>query len=117
MTFEVMQERDRVPLRAIVWVTLVVLVVSVVAVWGAARLGGDATRFHAHVDIVSDTPAEREGVVEQSLIDHSQVAARLREHAEARLSSYGWADRAHQRAHVPIDRAIDLYLSSQRGSP
>jgi hypothetical protein len=39
-----------------------------------------------------------------------------RDHAAAleRLKSYGWADAEHQFVHIPIDRAIALYLAGAR---
>jgi hypothetical protein len=39
-----------------------------------------------------------------------------RDHAAAleRLKSYGWADAEHRLVHIPIDRAIALYLAGAR---
>lgn len=47
-----------------------------------------------------------------------QVTPRLdmrdyREREELLLRSYGWSDREAEIAHVPIERAIDLYLSGR----
>ena len=38
-----------------------------------------------------------------------------REQAEQRLSSYGWVDREKDQVHIPIERAMALYLEEQRG--
>ena len=34
---------------------------------------------------------------------------------ERRLHSYGWADRANGRVHIPISRAMELYLARESG--
>jgi hypothetical protein len=41
--------------------------------------------------------------------------ARLRREEDRRLTSYGWANRKEGRAHLPIDRAIDIL--AERGLP
>ena len=38
----------------------------------------------------------------------------LRETQRRQLESYGWADRPRGVIHIPIDRAIDLYLAERR---
>jgi hypothetical protein len=35
---------------------------------------------------------------------------------DLQLRGYGWTDRAHRIVHVPLDVAIDLYLSPRQGA-
>jgi hypothetical protein len=116
VSFEVHQEQDALPARALVKVAVVGLVIVIVAVAVVARMLGGAGR-RAHGETVSNVPVAEEGVVEQSLIDRSDRAAQKRERAERRLASYGWVDRASRVVHIPIDRAIDLYVATDGGAP
>jgi hypothetical protein len=43
--------------------------------------------------------------------------ARLRAAEDKRLHSYGWADAAHTRAQIPIDRAMTLMVGRGLGPP
>jgi hypothetical protein len=116
MSFEVLQERDALPARALAKVAIVGVVVVIAAVIVAARMLG-AAGGKAHGATVSKVPVAEEGVVEQSLIDRSDRAALKRGRAQQRLASYGWVDRASAVAHIPIDRAIDLYVATDGGMP
>ncbi len=44
------------------------------------------------------------------------VAAR-KESSRRRLESFGWTDKAHRLVHIPIDRAIDSLLQSDKEQP
>jgi hypothetical protein len=74
--------------------------------------------------LVSSPPggASEAGIQSQELppLPRLQVRAvqdldKMREAAEERLSSYGWADRKNGLVRIPIDRAMDLILD--RGLP
>jgi hypothetical protein len=104
------QEADVLPARRIV-VTLVAVVIAIalgaaiawgIEVWRSDELGRLPPGL-AH------PPAEVDGVelepfsVRAQGLDDSAAA-------ERRLSTYGWTDRAGRVAHIPIERAMDLYL-------
>ena len=116
MSFRVAQERDALGLYPVIVIALSALAIVVVAVWVAARLLGDAGR-KAHGEPLGTVSPAREGVVEQSPLGVSSPAAAVRQRAESRLSSYGWVDRASGKAHIPIERAIELYVASDGGVP
>jgi hypothetical protein len=59
---------------------------------------------------------ERRGVVPPPPRLQSNGAAELaalRSEEQARLESWGWTDGSHQYAHIPIERAMALYLQQQ----
>ena len=105
-------EPDRVGTKGVVGF-LVALAVMVAAssalVWGVFR-------FLAHDALSEDRPLP--GNVAQALkrlppvprLENRPLVLRtmLNAQEDARLSTYGWVDRATGVVHVPIDRAIDL---------
>ncbi|MBP7148357.1 MAG: hypothetical protein KBD01_12490 [Acidobacteria bacterium] len=50
-------------------------------------------------------------------VDPPAELAELRAAADARLHSYGWADRERGLAHVPIERAMELVAAGVRPAP
>jgi hypothetical protein len=118
--FEVRQEEDTVPGRALVWVGLSAILVAVLAVVvstallgrsGQAKLGGGpAGRVEEHGDVAP--PAI--GLIEQTLIEHEERGLLQRRVEEARLGSYGWVDRGRGVAHIPIERAMALFVAENR---
>jgi hypothetical protein len=55
----------------------------------------------------------RIGRVEQTLIERDESARSLRAHQRQSLESVGWIDRDAGTAHIPIGRAIDLFVSQE----
>ena len=53
--------------------------------------------------------------VEQEPFARGAAADRDRRAAQHRLASYGWVDRDKGLVHIPIERAIDLYLERGGG--
>ena len=98
------QERDHVPLRAILVVAAITLVIFASAVIGAAR----AATPHAVA-----VPAPRDTLERSLVVDTApgldRNAARARD-----LERYRWVDRDSGVAEIPIDRAIDLELEDAR---
>jgi hypothetical protein len=114
--FEVHQEEDVVADRKLAWIGIVVLIVSVVSVGIAAllmgtdqaRLGGrPAERVKAEGYVAPPTL----GLIEQTLIEHEARGTDQRRLEEERLHRYGWVDRPHGVAHIPIDEAMDLVVA------
>ncbi len=113
--FEVRQEEDDVPGPRLAWIGVLVVVVSVVAVVLAALLlgkdqarlgGGPAGRVRTEGSVAPPTI----GIIEQTLIEHEARGVDQRSGEERRLHEYGWVDRPHGVAHIPIDRAMDLVV-------
>jgi hypothetical protein len=110
--FEVHQEEDKVPRRALIGVALVALIISSLAVGvstailgrdGQAALGGGpAERVAKHGNVAPPTI----GLIEQTLIEHEERGLELRRVQEIRLHQYGWVDRGRGIAHVPIEHAM-----------
>jgi hypothetical protein len=110
------QEPDVVPGRAISGVGVGVVIATAIGVLMVLSIGKCRSRHlgrewaptveHRHGDI---NTIERElfSVQAEGLEDHARE--------DARLGTYGWVDRAHHIAHVPIDVAIDLYVARARG--
>jgi hypothetical protein len=111
VSFRVTQERDALPGRPIVTIALAATAIAIVAVGFATSLLENAGRRAPGAKVVRGPMAEQ-GVVEQSLLERSDRGLELRRRAEAQLSSYGWVDESHRTARIPIERAIDLYVSA-----
>jgi hypothetical protein len=114
--FKVHQEEDVVAERRLTGIGVLVVVVTVLSVGVAALLlGKDQTRL-------SGGPAERAktegsvapptlGIIEQTLIEHEKRGVDQRSVEEEHLHRYGWVDRPHGIAHIPIDKAMDLVVA------
>ena len=111
------QEPDTVNTAVIRWTALLVIATTLLAssvAWLMIR-----ARFHAVAP--RGFEAARGGAL-PSLINqietHNFGEAPLpaRSAALERLERYGWVDAEHQRVHVPIERAIGLYLAGVRAS-
>jgi hypothetical protein len=114
--FEVHQEEDVVAERKLIGVGVLVVVVSVLSVGVAALLlgkdqallgGGPAERVKTEGSVAPPTL----GIIEQTLIEHEARGVEQRRIEEERLHQYGWIDRAHGVAHIPIERAMDLFVA------
>jgi hypothetical protein len=114
--FEVRQEEDVVADRRLTQVGVLVLVVSVVSVGVAALLlGKDQTRLAGESAERPKTEASVApptlGIIEQTLIEHEARGTEQRRVEEERLHRYGWVDRDHGVARIPIDKAMDLVVA------
>jgi len=112
------QEPDVLPGRGLTGVGAGVVLAIVIGVLIASGIGRCRSRQLGHewvpmpgppitgdINAIETRPFSVEA---QGLDAHQREATWLR--------SYGWVDRAHQVVHVPVDVAIDLYLSTQQGS-
>lgn len=119
MTFEVRQEEDRIPARRVT----VIGVSSVVLFFGslgvAALLLGVFSSGRA-ADAFGGGPAPKAapstiGTVEQTLATAAQRGIDVKDRDRDALSSWGWVDRDAGVARIPIDRAIDVFVSREAG--
>jgi hypothetical protein len=74
----------------------------------------------------SATPPQDSGQLDSSEVQSSYTAPRLQEtplrdyaefrrEQEAAATTYGWVERSQGTVHIPVERAMDLYL--ERGAP
>lgn len=114
--FEVRQEEDVIAERKLTGIGGLVLVVTVLSVGVAALLlgkdqarlaGGPAERAKTEGSVAPPTL----GIIEQTLIEHEARGVQQRRLEEERLHQYGWVDRARGVAHIPIDKAMDLFVA------
>lgn len=107
------QEPEVISGRSLVGVGIGVVLATTVGVLIAIGIG--AWRSHTlHEDWVprvQQIDGDQNGIETRPFTVEAQG---LEQHAResAWLQSYGWTDRARKLAHVPIDVAIDLYLST-----
>jgi hypothetical protein len=118
--FKVEQEEDRVPGPRLTRIGVAAVVVTVVAIVvstailgrGQALLGGgpaELAKDHGEV------APKAIGMIEQTLLDDPPRGLVKRRAEEQVLGRYGWVDRAHGVAHIPIDRAKDLVIARYGG--
>lgn len=106
-----LQQDDRIASRWIVLVLLGVVAISALSVsWVFVRIPPNLAAREAAPDIDRDAPRVINGV-DWSLFSEAAPGIELREKQQQRLRSYGWVDRDRGIVHIPIDDAIDIYLS------
>ncbi len=113
MSNKVRQMEDAIRSRFIITVGAIALSVFAIGIYWAARIQ------HRETGSLSNDTAPRPklagkreiGMVYQPMYTGALLADENREIDRARLDSYGWSDPSHQHVHIPIDRAIELYLS------
>jgi hypothetical protein len=109
--FQVRQAPDRVPTRKLALIALLAIAVGLACVLISWLLGRSSTKAVFTDGVLVVAPAPRGN------LDRDLALARRGEALVAtqrrRLASYGWVDRSHGIAHIPIDRAI--VLTAERG--
>lgn len=112
------QEEDRLPPRRTLVITGGVIATIVLSSLVAAALlrwtlGGLDVEHGVARARPATTPREISGI-EQTVIDVDRGGLKLLRAQQERLESYGWVDRRAGIAHIPIERAFDLYLEGKR---
>ena len=115
------EEREDVPPRAILGLTLGFVLLVAVGVLLVVLLLKLARREPSASAVPSRAMQQREEVnhLELSLFATAPRESKSRARAIERLGSYGYVDRQRGIVHIPIDRAIDLYVdrhAAPRGS-
>jgi hypothetical protein len=120
---KISQEGDHVPGRTVVTVTVVAIVISAVGIMGAWLLMNTTARDSQPALRGTHAPMARE-MHDMDRWLFAQRRALVGRSAEMlHLSSYGWVDEQDRVIHMPIHRAMELYLARQgeaahtRGSP
>lgn len=109
------QERDTIDTKRIVQIGILIVAVTIVSSVIAYAI--------LRVDLSGRTMSEpRTEVVHQEIAGVDQVeatsgwAVRLQTEQRKHLESYGWVDKEHGVAHVPIEKAMHD-VATQRGEP
>ncbi|MCL2448884.1 MAG: hypothetical protein FWD17_08055 [Polyangiaceae bacterium] len=114
--FTVRQEPDAIGTRRVVAVGAVGLVIAAAAVAAAGALlfAVDGSLRPSAAGPGGPTASRRTlGGVEQTPILDSAAGLDLRNRQRAELEQWGWASRDAGVATIPIDRAIDVFLSRE----
>jgi hypothetical protein len=116
---EVRQEEDLLPGRMITLAALFAVVLTLIlAAWARTLLGSTERELRPSGKFPERSlPAPNEvSAIEQHVFTAAATeGAGQKQAAERRLSSYGWVDRGRGVVHVPIERAIDLYVAEEGG--
>jgi hypothetical protein len=113
---ELYQEDDRVPVVPIAIGTLVTLVISAaLVVWAVSATFGFEAEFRPSRAFPETWIGLRRTVarVREDLFGEVRGPGLL-EAEQKELRRYGWVDRDARVVRIPIDRAIDLYVSGAR---
>jgi hypothetical protein len=96
---------------------IALLVFGAATVWSARILGGTARMLQPTGPLApgKDVGKPEIGIVDQTPFETTRGAERYRRSDLQTLRTYGWVDRDKGIIHIPIDRAIDRFLSEQQG--
>jgi hypothetical protein len=114
--FQPHQEEDVVPSRTMVRTAFVSLVVGAIGVFFAGLLVIAATGslVPSVTGHAGTQPAPREiAEIEQTQIWKTQRGIDLRDAQRAELDRWGWANREHHIARIPIDEAMNLVVEQE----
>jgi hypothetical protein len=118
--YEPHQEEDLVPSSAVVRISIVSLLAGALGVFFAALVVVAATGSLAPRVQGSGGagPAPKEiDEIEQTQIWKSRRGIDLRNSQLEELGRWGWADREHHVARIPIDEAMNLVVQQEAASP
>ena len=100
-------EDDALPARRLWRTAVIALVVAVAAVFASGAILAQRAPHTAYARTPARARAEI-GMVEQTLILDTARGVVERDAQRESLEHFGWSDRAHGIAKIPVDRAIDL---------
>ena len=111
MSFSPEQEPDRVPGAKLAWIGVVSTAIAIAAVLVAVVLTRAETK---QAVLYASTPApEPRGTVERTLVAGSARGWEENGAQRRELERFGWVDRDAGVAHIPIDRAMDLWVERE----
>jgi hypothetical protein len=105
-------ETDQVSVRLIRIILVVVVFVAIIAIAASTWIQVSTRRSLGRpFRTVPGLRAPREiGMIDQTLLERDEYGPTLRAHQIQTLQRYGWADREHGIAQIPIDKAMDLFV-------
>lgn len=97
---------------------IALLVFGAAAMWSTGILRATAKTLQPTGPLApgKDVGRPEVGIVNQTPFETTRGAERYRRRDLDILGSYGWVDRDKGIIHIPIDRAIDRFLSEQQGN-
>jgi hypothetical protein len=111
MSFIPRQEPDRLPGRWLAVIAAGAVIFSIILIGAALLL--ERQRPDPAPEL---RPAPmRVGAMETELFREEATRVDLWPRQRARLESYGWVDRRAEVIHIPLDRAMNLWLESGAG--
>jgi hypothetical protein len=110
-------ERRAVNVRVVLWFAAGLVVAAVIMHAGLAWLYVIFKNHHPSPEAPSRVVLEPRVIAPEPRLQTNPTTdlEKFRIEEEAKLNSYGWIDRQHAVARIPIERAIDLI--AQRGLP
>lgn len=112
--FAIHQEEDRPNVRFVVFVAIATGVLfSIGIAWSTLLMNAVQREVRpAGPAPVPKVLGEAEiGIVDQPMFDRDRRLSDERDAKKRRLETYGWVDRANDRVHLPIGRAMQLVAS------
>jgi hypothetical protein len=112
------QEEDRIATGKIVATAIISLAVfGVGVVWSISiqRNENKSIVTQMHPAGPAEAGAPEVGIVYQWPFNVSKYGEEKKAELEARLHSYGWADKSAKVVHIPIDEAMKKYVSQAGG--
>jgi hypothetical protein len=93
------------------------VVFGAATVWSTRILSGTARMLQPTGPIApgKDIGRPEIGIVDQTPFETTRGAQHYRQRDLGTLHSYGWVDREKGIIHIPIERAIDRFLSDEQG--
>ena len=112
------QEEDRVAVGKIVVIAIISLAIfGVGAIWSVSiqrdQMGGIVSQSNPAGPAMAGAPEV--GIVYQWPFNLSQFANEKAALTKGRLGRYGWVDKNAKIVHIPIDQAIDKWVSQAGG--
>ncbi|HXU69309.1 MAG TPA: hypothetical protein VN947_08265 [Polyangia bacterium] len=120
MSGKLVQEEDRIATGKIVATAVIsLLIFGVGVIWAISIQRATAENHSVITPLNSAPPAEKGapevGIVYQWPFDVSQYGADKKAEAEARLHHYSWVDKDAKIVRIPIDEAMQKYVSQAGG--
>jgi hypothetical protein len=114
---EARNAEDSLPTRKVALVgagALLVFLVGVLGAWDILAVGRRADQPRGPPAIPPNVQSQQVGIVFQPMFGQLQDGALLRDAQLEQLSSYGWVDRPRGVIHLPIERAMELFLAGRK---
>ena len=107
-------EPNDINIRAVAWVAsafVATLALTFVGAWGLWKVA-EHHQTNARAPLPPPMRVQIAPPAPRLQADFGQDENALRARQQGELNSYGWVDRAHGRARIPINRAMDLVAAA-----
>ncbi len=113
------QEEDRIATGKIVAVAVISLAIFGIGVVWAISIQRDQSQSivtHAQPARLAEKSAPEVGIVDQWPFDESHYGQDKAAYTKGRLEHYGWVDKNAKVVHIPIEQAMDKWVSQAGGT-